>query len=554
MLPISRLIPSRGLHTTCTLLAKSTPDKSHHVFTYPASAFPEGYAVSATHSGIKKKAGVPDLGILVSTAQRPTSAAACLTRNVFKAAPVTVSASLLHSAQGRARGFVVNSGCANAVTGKKGLEDAWSMSKSVTERLPSPSTGEASAPGTLVMSTGVIGQHLPIDKITSSIPNLVTSLSPSPESWMQLARAFMTTDTFPKLRTRSFDLGGRTIKMAGIDKGAGMIAPNMGPPQPPHATLLGVIATDAAIAPEALQSALNYAVDRSFNSITVDGDMSTNDSIVALANGAAAAEGTEEIKEGSKEYEIFKEELRSFAEELAQLVVRDGEGATKFVTVRVQVSCTLRHYGCHCHRVCFCYVSDIYRMLPASTSPTQWPSPSHLALWSSVPCTVKVRSSSLYLPFPTQHSIWIPADDLRCQLGPYPLRGVSCASSVSINSLLSPLNHTRSLLLMYDSGYTNLPEGTISPTSVTVSFVPTAGVTDPTPLRLLTNGEPEPNIDEARASVILAEEDLEVVVDLGVKGGDEARVWTCDFSHVSAFHPFVANPQLLDAWLSSRRR
>jgi glutamate N-acetyltransferase/amino-acid N-acetyltransferase len=236
---------------------------------------------------------------------------------------------------------VVNSGCANAVTGKKGLEDAWAMSKGLTSLLPrqvaDASAGSAQGEaGTLVMSTGVIGQHLPIDKITSSLQPLVSSLSSSSDAWMDLARAFMTTDTFPKLRTRSFTLGSQTIKMAGIDKGAGMIAPNMGPPQPPHATLLGVIATDAAIEPAALQKALNYAVDRSFNSITVDGDMSTNDSIVALANGAAAPEDQAEIKEGSPDFETFKEELRSFAEELAQLVVRDGEGATKFVTVRVQ--------------------------------------------------------------------------------------------------------------------------------------------------------------------------------------------------------------------------
>jgi glutamate N-acetyltransferase/amino-acid N-acetyltransferase len=145
----------------------------------------------------------------------------------------------------------------------------------------------------------------------------------------------MTTDTFPKLRARTFKLGGREVRIAGIDKGAGMIAPNMGPPQPPHATLLGVIATDAAIAPAALQSALTYAVDRSFNAISVDGDMSTNDTILCLANGAAAPDAAE-ITEDSPEYIVFRDELASFAAELAQLVVRDGEGATKFVTVRVR--------------------------------------------------------------------------------------------------------------------------------------------------------------------------------------------------------------------------
>ena len=313
--------------------APAAPSKAHHVLSYPADAFPQGYAVSSTHCGIKKT-GALDLGILVSTSSSSTSAASCVTRNVFKAAPVAVTSELLHKHAGRARGFVINSGCANAVTGKKGLEDAWSMSTTTTDLAGGDAQG-----GTLVMSTGVIGQHLPIDKITSAIPGLHSSLASTPDAWSGLAKAFMTTDTFPKLRTKTFRLGGKEYRMAGIDKGAGMIAPSMGPPPPPHATLLGVIATDAAIEPKSLQTALQYAVDRSFNSITVDGDMSTNDTILAFANGAAAGEGAQEISEqaNKEEFAVFKEELRDFAEELAKLVVRDGEGATKFVTVKVQV-------------------------------------------------------------------------------------------------------------------------------------------------------------------------------------------------------------------------
>lgn len=348
----SRLIPSvTRAFASATLPAdsptppKPAPNKDHHIHTYGPEAFPLGFSVASTHCGVKKKSGVLDLGILVSTADRPCSAAACVTRNVFKAAPVTVTNELLASADGRARGFVVNSGCANAVTGKKGLEDAWAMSKGVTGQLP-PSSQSSNDSGTLVMSTGVIGQHLPIDKITTSIPGLVRNLDDSPKAWLDLARSFMTTDTFPKLRTRTFTLGNRLIRMAGIDKGAGMIAPNMGPP---HATLLGVIATDAAIHPKSLQTALNYAVDRSFNSITVDGDMSTNDTILCMANGAAGkvedggretSDLMEEITEDAhpEDFGKFKEELRGFAEDLAKLVVRDGEGATKFVTVRVKAS------------------------------------------------------------------------------------------------------------------------------------------------------------------------------------------------------------------------
>ena len=347
----TRLIPSvtRAFASAPALnsdaAATPTPkpaNKDHHIHTYGPEAFPLGFSVSSTHCGVKKKPGVLDLGILISTADRPCSTAACVTRNVFKAAPVIVTNELLASGEGRVRGFIVNSGNANAVTGKKGLEDAWKMSNGVTGQIPPGNEGT----GTLVMSTGVIGQPLPIDKITNAIPDLVRELDDSPKSWLNLARSFMTTDTFPKLRTRQFTLGNRLVKMAGIDKGAGMIAPNMGPP---HATLLGVIATDAAIHPKSLQTALNYAVDRSFNSITVDGDMSTNDTILCLANGAAgkvehegreSGEIMEEISEerNPEEFGIFKEELRGFAEDLAKLVVRDGEGATKFVTVRVKVS------------------------------------------------------------------------------------------------------------------------------------------------------------------------------------------------------------------------
>lgn len=321
----------RALSTTACIRAKATPNKDHHVIEVPAEAFPLGYGVAATHCGVKKKAGVLDLGILTSTSERPTSAATCVTRNVFKAAPVTVTNELLARGHGRARGFVVNSGCANAVTGKQGLEDAWAMSNTLTANLAPGPEGV----GSFVMSTGVIGQLLPIDKITSAIPGLVGDLKSSPKAWMDLARAFMTTDTFPKLRARAFDLGGRTVRIAGIDKGAGMIAPNMGPPQPPHATLLGVLATDAAVSPAALQSALTYAVERSFNAISVDGDMSTNDTIIALANGAATPD-LPEITEDSAEFVVFRDELSKFAAELAQLVVRDGEGATKFVTVTVR--------------------------------------------------------------------------------------------------------------------------------------------------------------------------------------------------------------------------
>lgn len=341
-----------------TFTARPVPPKDHHHVSLPDSVFPKGYIVTGLHCGVKKKPGVLDLALILSTSSRPASAAACFTRNAFKAAPVLVSQEVLAKSGGRARAIVVNSGCANAVTGKQGLEDAWAMVHATDSLLDSPkSTGDE----TLVMSTGVIGQTLPISKIVHGIESQASgvgfrqgTLGSSFADWEKAAKAFMTTDTFPKLRARTFTIRGKEYRMAGMDKGAGMIHPDMGPPSSSasgpgqlHATLLGCIVTDAAVSPRSLQSALTYAVDRSFNSISVDGDMSTNDTIVVLANGAALSEAdsssevqqTEIDEEHDKEaYEVFKYELTAFAIDLAKLVVRDGEGATKFVTVSVQVS------------------------------------------------------------------------------------------------------------------------------------------------------------------------------------------------------------------------
>ncbi len=170
-------------------------------------------------------------------------------------------------------------------------------------------------------------------------------LRSDPDSWREVARAFMTTDTFPKLRAKTFRLGDREVRMIGIDKGAGMIHPAMTAPSLPpsfgassgqlHATMLGLIATDAAVHPGALQKALNRAVSRSFNCICVDGDMSTNDTILLLANGQSSSAG-EEIDESSPHFELFVEQLTEFCQDLSKLIVRDGEGAEKFV----EISCT----------------------------------------------------------------------------------------------------------------------------------------------------------------------------------------------------------------------
>ncbi|KAJ2302170.1 glutamate N-acetyltransferase [Coemansia sp. RSA 2706] len=294
----------------------------------PASGtYPQGFFAGGSHCGVKKN-GQPDLAVLLS--DRPTTASAVFTTNQFCAAPVQYDRSVLNQArearEQRVRAVVVNSGCANAVTGKQGLVDAQAMGAAGSQLVQKfdAQRGAQSPPGeALVMSTGVIGQTLPIDKIRSGVEAI--ELDSTHEAWMRAAIAHMTTDTFPKLLSREVDIGGHAVRLAGITKGAGMIHPNM-------ATLLGTVCTDAPIAQAQLDAALSFAVARSFNAISIDGDMSTNDTIAVVANGAA---GSWTIGEGSPEFLAFQTALTDFMAELASLVVRDGEGATKFLTIEV---------------------------------------------------------------------------------------------------------------------------------------------------------------------------------------------------------------------------
>ncbi|CAG8840772.1 21582_t:CDS:1, partial [Racocetra persica] len=210
---------------------------------------------------------------------RPCTAASVFTTNVFKAAPVLLSREILEKKSGQnIYALVTNSGCANAVTGVKGDENAKKMSDEVSKLVGVESS-------TLVMSTGVIGQHLPIEKILQGIKSgYQKATKGTHEEWIKVAEAFMTTDTFPKLRSGRFVLpSGLSYNMAGITKGAGMIHPNM-------ATLLAAVVTDAPISAPVLNEALKYAVERSFNAISIDGDMSTNDTFAVLANGAVTSD------------------------------------------------------------------------------------------------------------------------------------------------------------------------------------------------------------------------------------------------------------------------
>jgi glutamate N-acetyltransferase/amino-acid N-acetyltransferase len=243
-----------------------------------------------------------------------TQAAAVFTRNRFCAAPVIVARE--HRAHGAPRALVINTGNANAGTGAAGVADARTCCTSL-----------AAAIGCEVQrvwpfSTGVIGERLPVERIVAGIPQCLAALSE--HGWNDAAYGIMTTDTVPKGVSRRVTIDGKPLTVTGIAKGAGMIRPDM-------ATMLAFVATDARVAPELLQRTLDRAVDDSFNRITVDGDTSTNDACVLLASGAGAA-----IEAGQESERVFLQALTEVCQTLAQAIVRDGEGATKFITVEVE--------------------------------------------------------------------------------------------------------------------------------------------------------------------------------------------------------------------------
>ncbi|MDD2732838.1 MAG: bifunctional glutamate N-acetyltransferase/amino-acid acetyltransferase ArgJ [Desulfuromonadaceae bacterium] len=271
-----------------------------------------GFSFSSVEAAIKKP-GRKDLALIYS--EVPATAAAVFTTSSVKAAPVLVSRE--HIVSGIAQALVVNSGNANACTGEPGMIVAQD-----TTRLVALALGvETSA--VQVCSTGVIGIQMPMERIQSAIPHLVEGLSTG--TLADVADAIMTTDTFSKMETCSGQAGGVGYTVSGIAKGAGMIMPNM-------ATMLSFIITDAAIEQNFLQQTFRQAVDASFNAITVDGDTSTNDTCLIMANGMA---GNPTIVEGSSEGNAFAAILNTVLLSLAKQIVKDGEGATKFVEIRV---------------------------------------------------------------------------------------------------------------------------------------------------------------------------------------------------------------------------
>ena len=272
-----------------------------------------GFMAGGIHAGIKEK-DLKDLALIVSTV--PSKVSAVFTTNAFKAAPVLLDQKRIKS--GTAQAILVNSGNANAATGAKGYEDAVSMARFASGHL------HIKEEHILVASTGIIGHRLPIEKIEAQMGSLVKVLHEKgiPEA----GEAIMTTDKFPKMACRKGIIGSREVTICGIAKGAGMIEPNM-------ATMLAFIMTDVNVELPVLDHIFKEAVAGSFNAITVDGCMSTNDTAIILANGQA---GNSAIKGPSKNLHLFKEMLFGVMSDLATAMVRDGEGATKIIDIIVE--------------------------------------------------------------------------------------------------------------------------------------------------------------------------------------------------------------------------
>ncbi len=270
----------------------------------------KGFKFSGISSGIKGD-GKKDLGLIFS--DQPASIAGVFTKNIVKAAPVIISMERIK--RGYARAVIVNSGCANACTGEEGIKRAERVAEAVAHYL------NIEKEEVMIASTGFIGKQLPIEKIEMALPELVSKLDES--SFRDFAEAIMTTDTFPKLSNYTIPTRYGDIHILGIAKGAGMIRPHM-------ATMLAFIVTDASASCQELQRMLRKIVRRSFNRISVDGDMSTNDTVMVLAGGGAGIRVDASIKG------IFEDNLQRICDDLSRMIVRDGEGATKFIVIHVK--------------------------------------------------------------------------------------------------------------------------------------------------------------------------------------------------------------------------
>lgn len=287
-------------------------EKFFRVARNPSIAAPKGFDANGIHSGIKGKK--KDLGLI--RCEVPASAAAVYTVNAFQAAPIKITQESI-GMENRLQAVVVNSGNANACTGKRGLEDARQMRDKAASLL------NISPHLVGVASTGVIGVYLPMDKIHSGLEKLVRVQEYDPASF---AEAILTTDTFAKQVTVELNIDGKTVKISGTAKGSGMIHPNM-------ATMLSFITTDASIKPDILQSLLWKTTDDTFNMITVDGDTSTNDMVLVMASGLA---DNQPLAYSHPEWEKFQVAFQYVCRTLATMIARDGEGASHLVQVKVE--------------------------------------------------------------------------------------------------------------------------------------------------------------------------------------------------------------------------
>jgi len=272
---------------------------------------PRGFFASGVRAGIRKKR--PDLGLIV--AEKGANAAAVFTQNRFQAAPVTLAKASLKKTGGRLKAVVVNAGCANAVTGRPGLDAAKRVRSRAAELL------RCDPDEIFLASTGVIGVVLPDKKVRQALPEAIVRLSSG--GIAALSHAILTTDVGPKVAQATCNIGGKRARIVGVAKGAGMIHPNM-------ATMLAFVMTDAALAPAALQRSLKIAVDQSFNAISVDGDTSTNDCVLLMASG--------NVEPALSRLDIsdFQRALNSVCRDLAWMIVRDGEGATRVMELEVR--------------------------------------------------------------------------------------------------------------------------------------------------------------------------------------------------------------------------
>lgn len=277
-----------------------------------AVTYPEGFQAAGVRAGIKEKG--EDIALIYS--ESPASAAGVFTTNVVKAAPVLVSKARLP--RGTARAVVANSGNANACMGEQGMKDALEMASAAAERL------NVDEQDVLVASTGIIGHSMPMKKVIDGITHAVNVMSH--DGGATAACAIMTTDTRPKEESIEILLDGVKVRIGGMAKGSGMICPNV-------ATMLAFITTDAVIAPDVLQYCLKSSAEVSFNCLTVDGDTSTNDSVIMLANGMA---GNAMIEPGTRNWDIFSEALNVIAISLAKQIADDGEGATRSIEITVK--------------------------------------------------------------------------------------------------------------------------------------------------------------------------------------------------------------------------